>query len=151
MSEPVVEWLRDVHEQVEEAAQALGGARWTAAIDAGDGVNLSVVTTRQESELARAFDGTLMVSPGEGDVATCAADWQGGTELAAHIAAHDPAAVLARVAAEREILDHHERWQATRRETPEGWTEQGCTAYRMAMSWVVEQLAAGWSTREHAA
>lgn len=66
-------------------------------------------------------------------------------ERVAH-ALQDPPAARARVAAEREILDHHERWQATLRETPEGWTEPGCTAYRMAMSWVVEQLAAGWST-----
>jgi hypothetical protein len=59
---------------------------------------------------------------------------------AEHIARHDPAAVLADIAAKRDVLEHYEHWQKTFRLTPEGWTAATCTVYRMAMSWVVGLL-----------
>lgn len=48
---------------------------------------------------------------------------------------------LADVAAKRDIVAHAERWQGTLHETPEGWTEQTATAYRMAMHWTLQLLA----------
>lgn len=35
---------------------------------------------------------------------------------------------------------HRELWAATLHETPDGWTEHTCTAYRMALDWVAETL-----------
>jgi hypothetical protein len=55
--------------------------------------------------------------------------------------------MLAEVAAKRAILDHYEQWAATLRETPEGWTPETATAYRMAMEWNVRQHAQPFAGR----
>lgn len=68
-------------------------------------------------------------------------------EVAAHIARHDPARVLAEVEAKRAIVDHAEYWFTTLRQTPEGWTVETCTAYRMAMEWTLRRLAAPYADR----
>ena len=60
---------------------------------------------------------------------------------AVHIARHDPARVLAECEAKRRIVEHATSWDATLRETPEGWTEATATAYRMAMHWTLAALA----------
>jgi len=57
----------------------------------------------------------------------------------------DPERVLRDITAKRAIVDHAERWFETLRETPEGWTEQTCTAYRMAMEWTLRQLATAYA------
>jgi hypothetical protein len=62
-------------------------------------------------------------------------------ELLALIAASDPWTVLADVEARRQVVDHAESWSATLRQTPEGWTTEACTAYRMAMEWTLHLLA----------
>jgi hypothetical protein len=67
--------------------------------------------------------------------------------IARHIAHHDPARVLAEVAAKQEVLDHAKEWAATLRHTPDGWTEQTATAYRMAMEWTLRLLAAPYADR----
>jgi hypothetical protein len=48
---------------------------------------------------------------------------------------------MAEVVVMRRIVDHAELWTSTLHTTPEGWTESGTTAYRMAMDWVLAQLA----------
>jgi hypothetical protein len=53
--------------------------------------------------------------------------------------------LLAEVEAKRRIIDHAELWAATLHETPEGWTETGATAYRMAMAWTLNQLASTYA------
>lgn len=53
----------------------------------------------------------------------------------------DPTHTLAMIGAMRQIVDHAELWQRTRRATPEGWTERTATSYRMAMDWTLNQLS----------
>ncbi len=48
---------------------------------------------------------------------------------------------LAGVEAKRAVVAHAEHWAATLHATPEGWTEETCTAYRMAMEWTLRHLA----------
>jgi uncharacterized protein DUF6221 len=67
--------------------------------------------------------------------------------FAAHAARHDPARVLAEVDAKRAIVAHAEYWFTTLRETPEGWTAETCTAYRMAMEWTIYRLAEPYADR----
>ncbi len=56
-------------------------------------------------------------------------------------ALRNPHRVLAEVDAKRRIVDHAERWAQTLHATPEGWTDEGCTVYRMAMEWTLRNLA----------
>jgi hypothetical protein len=51
------------------------------------------------------------------------------------------------ISAKRVIVAHAERWFRTLHETPEGWTEKTCTAYRMAMEWTLRQLASAYADR----
>lgn len=51
---------------------------------------------------------------------------------------------LTEAAVKRRILDHAERpecWASTLHIAPDGWTAQGVTAYRVALDWVLGQLA----------
>lgn len=49
--------------------------------------------------------------------------------------------VLAECAAKRIIVEHSEVWARTLYWTPVGYSAEGATAYRMAMDWVLEQMA----------
>lgn len=66
---------------------------------------------------------------------------------AVHVARHDPTRVLADVAAKRAILDHVDEWAETLYVTPEGWTPQATTAYRMAMTWTVHHIVRPYADR----
>ena len=54
---------------------------------------------------------------------------------------YDPSRVLAECEAKRRIVEHAQQWAGTLHKTPEGWTPEACTAYRMAMEWAVQHLA----------
>jgi len=56
--------------------------------------------------------------------------------------------LLADVQAKRQIFDHASDWAATLHHTPEGWTPQTTTPYRMAMEWTVQHLALAYADRD---
>lgn len=59
-----------------------------------------------------------------------------------HIANWHPARVLAEVDAKIRVLDHAEAWfGASFATTPDGWSSDTATAYRMAMGWTLRLLA----------
>jgi hypothetical protein len=49
--------------------------------------------------------------------------------------------------AKEQIIRHHLEWQETLHETPEGWTAETCTPYRMAMEWCTYRIAAMYDQR----
>jgi hypothetical protein len=51
-----------------------------------------------------------------------------------------PARVLADIAAKRAVVEHVQEWAPTLHETPDGWTPETATTYRMAMDWTLRAL-----------
>jgi hypothetical protein len=49
--------------------------------------------------------------------------------------------------AKEQIVRHHLEWQTTLHDTAEGWSEHGCTGYRMAMEWCTYRVAAMYDDR----
>lgn len=135
MTAEMVTWLRGVHQRAEATARAATLGEWH--LDGG-GRLLAVgpepaVPTKQGVRAAPRHREALADD-----------DAFYRHEDSEFVAANGPAAVVARVEAEREILDHYDRWQLTRRVAPAGWSENGATGYRMAMDYVVTLLAWGW-------
>jgi hypothetical protein len=62
-------------------------------------------------------------------------------ELEEFPAEGDPIRVLAECKAREAIVEHAQHWFKTKRSTPEGWTAETATAYRMAMEWTLMLLA----------
>ncbi len=108
----VVEFLCARLEEDEQAARDLDGERWTAAIDVGDHVNTAVVTPVDPSKSQPSGRGGPPMIAGDPVVAFCGADYDLGDERAEHIARHDPARVMAEVAAKRAVIDMTFRYEA---------------------------------------
>lgn len=96
----LAEFLRARLDEDEQAAQALDGARWWAATNVGDEYNYGVVQDH-EPEAERYAYGERIASCGVEGL-------DDGDHRAAHIARHDPARVLAEVAAKRRIVELHD-------------------------------------------
>jgi len=105
----LVEFLRARLDEDEQAATDAAESKdrsWRVATDVGDYVNMAVVTATAVEKLQRGYDGSLLVSPGDYVVPCGKEDGYGaGTDLAIHIARHDPARVLADVEAKRRIVE----------------------------------------------
>lgn len=132
-------FLNARYDEDEAAARAAPGNTWTARRRddiAGASVydEQWVLLYPQEYDHDKAMSGTPGAT-GPGYIQ------ERRDELCAHIARHDPARVLADVAAKRQVVAHAEHWSATLRQTPEGWTAETCTVYRMAMEWTLRLLA----------
>ena len=169
MTADLIAWLRDVHARVEAQARAVsggtvvgergnwqpapGGDEWAASHTPGLEVEVLVGLRPglpRPPELRSGLWGQIVAwQDSDEQYGRDPADWleRQCLPLAQHVATHDPAAVLARVTAERALLDHHERWQTTLHVTPGGWTENGAAGYRMAMEWTVRHLAWSWCTQ----
>jgi hypothetical protein len=120
---PAVEWLREAHQQAEELARAAGGDEWSTH---PHGWHLSVRDA------------------GEHPVANVPIRLPGGDDhgTAGHIALHDPAAVLRRVAAERELLAAH---RSVRGQGFDGYRFVGIDA--CASCGTAEEYAVPWPCR----
>lgn len=94
MTDELVAWLREQVAEDERVAQAAGGLRWIRGEDSG-------------------WTGSFVIEDQAG-VEVAGPGYEGGgvrsEEQAAHIARHDPARVLAEVAAKRRILELHLPW-----------------------------------------
>lgn len=66
-------------------------------------------------------------------------------ETAAHVVRHDPERVLADCVAKRAMVEHAENWAQTLHETPEGWSSDGATVYRMAMEWTLGLMVTAYA------
>jgi hypothetical protein len=124
----MVAWVRQQIDEDERVARAATPGPWRVSVEGSEGSYISpdYGDVRTKSRFIGIVNGRVQPEDGRN---------------AAHIARHDPARVLAEVAAKRTIVDHYEAWAATLRQTPEGWTLETATAYRMAMEWTVRQLA----------
>lgn len=107
-------WITQQVDRVEAAARAAGGKAWHWEHDYGDMCN---DPTCPYGELAT--DDTVLMQVHGYDVTE---PWQG----AAHIATHDPAAVLRRCGADRRILARHEP-QPNGTGFDDGWQCQTCS------------------------
>lgn len=58
-----------------------------------------------------------------------------------------PAKLVTDYEAKLWIVHHYQSWLETLHDTPDGWTAEGCTAYRMAMEWTVRRLAEAYADR----
>lgn len=109
----LAEWLTerlDEDERVAREVEVQDGARWSSAVHVGDYINTSVVTDVPASKLQpSAYDGDLVLGNGDSVIARCGQDYDGGKARAEHIARHDPARVLADVAAKRRIVSDVQR------------------------------------------
>lgn len=131
----IIEFLRARYDEDEQIALDAYGARWEVGPTFGALNNR--VYVREEGDPIDSV-GTCVIA---GQVANVPQF----RDNAQHIARWDPARVLAEVEAKRQVIDHAELWAATLHETPEGWTEAATTAYRMAMAWTLNLLAATYA------
>jgi hypothetical protein len=102
MSNSMVAWLRAELDRVEQLARAAGDETWSA--DLSDFVEWDMVNGRR-AEVGRE-PGARVRGTSIAVYAPSAATERARADVL-HIAAHDPAAVLRRVAADRQILDQH--------------------------------------------
>jgi hypothetical protein len=133
----LVTWLRAQLDEDERVAREASGDAW-------------VTGASQGYEYAR--PGDIYAISHQGQPARIAQGTRCGPDISAeqssdHIARHHPARVLAEVAAKRAVFDHADHWARTLHQTPEGWTSEGATAYRMAMEWTLRLLAQPYADR----
>lgn len=137
MGDELAVWLRGVHEHVEQIARdaATRSATWV------------VEEARPHRWGEHERDADVLV--GGKPAVRCDTEY-GGYLLASHIELHDPAAVLARVAAERAILallDDPGPGDPPRSAVSGQWHRPDFQdGWRLAARSAVRALAAGWST-----
>lgn len=156
-------WLLAQYDADDEAARDVAdadGSQWTAAIDVGDEYNYAVVVTTDPGKLQRLdWRDEPLVTPGDPQVARCGVEGLEGGELRArHIARHDPATMLADLAAKRRIVEEHRTEEACSYHPKTSEYPFGCTTchrdpecgYVMALGWcdTLRLLAQPYANRD---